>query len=114
MSCCFPPTAVKRTLKTKSVSEEKIHKEGSIYGEEMVDPISVVGGFCSMGPTPAALPRFLLPFPGLSQPGLFSAMSILLCFPSPGSAREISLHNRQHGKEQTFLCFESVPSASLW
>lgn len=35
MSCCFSPTAIKWTLKTKSVREGKIHKEGSIYGEEM-------------------------------------------------------------------------------
>lgn len=37
----------------------------------------VVGGFCSVSPPPAALP---VPFPGLSQPGLFSGNSILPCF----------------------------------
>lgn len=45
-----------------------------------VDPICVVGGFCSVGPTPAAFPCFSLPFLGLSQPGLFSAMSFPACF----------------------------------
>lgn len=35
MSCCFSPTAVKGTLKTKSVSEGRTHKKGSVYGEEM-------------------------------------------------------------------------------
>lgn len=80
-----------------------------------VDPICVIGEFYSMGPTPAALPCFPLLVPGLSQPGLFSAMSILPCFfPVPRLWGEISLHNRQHGKEQIFLCSESVPSASLW
>lgn len=35
MSCCSSPTSVVWTLKTKLVSEGKIHKEGRVYGEEM-------------------------------------------------------------------------------
>lgn len=69
-------------MKTKSDSEAKMRKEGRIFEEDMdLGGSHLCGrGFCSMGPNPAALLCFLLPFPGLSQPGLFSATSILSCF----------------------------------
>lgn len=77
-----------------------------------VDPICVAAGSAPWDELLLLFHVFLCLSQACLSQGYFQLHpSFPASFLSPGSAGEISLHNREHGKEQTYLCSESV---SLW
>lgn len=88
-------------MKGKCIRREEYLRKTWIW----VDPISVVGGSAPWDQILLLFRVLLCLSQACLSQGYFQLRpSFPASFPSPGSAGEISLHNREHGKEQTYLC----------